>query len=89
MFGSLTLHGGAASIVWGYQPAVELQAWRILKVEGVWTLTGTIARVNKFQARQAPLLFTAPRPGGFWAWPIVALDLGDTNLRAQLGPPER
>ena len=89
MFREIALHGGAASIVWGYRPAVELRAWRIAKVEGVWKLTGAIARVDKFQARQAPLLFTAPRPGGFWAWPIVTIAIGETSLRATLGPPVR
>jgi hypothetical protein len=89
VFHSLTLHGGAGSLLWGYRVAVELKFWHIMKLDGAWWLTGTIARVDKFQARQAPLLFTAPRDKGFWAWPIVSLDLGDTNLRAQLGPPER
>ena len=61
-----------------------------MKAEGGdWILRGTIARIDKFQARQAPLLFTAPRPGGFWAWPIDAIEIGETSLRAHLGPPER
>ena len=92
MFESLTIHGGAGSVLWGYRVAVELKSWRITRVKdegGAWILRGTIARIDKFQARQAPLLFTAPRPHGFWAWPIQKLALGETSLRAELGPPER
>ena len=91
MFDSLTLTGGAGSVLWGYRVAVELTAWRITRVkdEGRWVLSGTVARVDKFQARQAPLLFTAPRAGGFWLWPITAITVGETSLRATLGPPER
>ena len=92
MFDSLTVHGGAGSILWGYRVAVELTRWSVVRTKaegGRWILSGTIARVEKFHARQAPLLFTAPRPGGFWAWPIDAIDIGETSLRATLGPPER
>jgi hypothetical protein len=92
VFDSLTIHGGAGSVLWGYRVAVELKSWRITRVKdegGAWILRGTIARIDKFQARQTPLLFTAPRPNGFWAWPIDAIDIGETSLRAHLGPPER
>jgi hypothetical protein len=92
VFDSLTIHGGAGSVLWGYRVAVELKTWRIVRVKdegGGWILSATIARIDKFQARQAPLLFTAPRPQGFWAWPITTIDIGETSLRATLGPPER
>ena len=91
MFTSLTIHGGAGSVLWGYRVAVELTAWKITRgqEEARWILRGTVARVDKFQARQAPLLFTAPRAGGFWAWPITSLTVGESSLRATLGPPER
>ena len=89
MFRELALHGGAASIVWGYRPEVELRSWRIAKSEGTWKLSGTIARVDKAQAGHRPLLFTAPRPGGYWAWPIVEIAIGESSLRATLGPPVR
>ena len=92
MFTTLTITGGAGSVLWGYRVAVELTSWRITRVKdegGRWILRGTVARVDKFQARQAPLLFTAPRPQGFWAWPIDAIEIGETSLRAELGPPER
>lgn len=89
MIQNLTLHGGTASLLWGYRTAAVLKTWRIAKREGKWTLTATIERVDAFQARQKPLLFTAPRAGGFWAWPIESLDMGPNQLRAILGPPEQ
>jgi len=91
VFDSLTIHGTAGSVLHGYREAVVVKAWRItrVKAEGVWMLTATIARVDKAIARKAPLLFTAPRAGGFWAWPVDAIDIGETSLRAQLGPVER
>jgi hypothetical protein len=92
VFASLTIHGSAGALLWGDRVAVELTAWRIVRTKaegGHWILSATIGRVDKFQARQTPLLFTAPRAGGFWAWPIAALDIGETSLRASLGPPER
>jgi hypothetical protein len=55
----------------------------------VWTLTATIARVDAFMARQRPLLFSAPRAGGFWIWPIEEITIGTTTLTARLGPPEQ
>lgn len=92
MFDSLTIHGGAGSVLWGYRVAVELTSWKITRIKaegGAWILRATIARIDKFHARQAPLLFTAPRPQGFWAWPIEAIAIGETSLQASLGPPER
>jgi hypothetical protein len=88
VFDSLIIHGGAGSLLWGHRVAVEVSAWKIARIEGRWILRATIARIDRFSARQAPLLFTAPRVGGLWAWPIVKLDLGETNLRATLGPVE-
>jgi hypothetical protein len=90
MFQKLTLHGGAASLVLGYSTAVVLRSWRIAKDDtGRWVLTGSIGRVDAFLSRQKPLLFTAPRDGGFWAWGVESIELGPTSLRAYLGPPER
>lgn len=89
MFERLTLHGGPGALVLGYKDAVVLRTWRIAKHEGQWTLTGTVGRVDPFLSRQRPLLFSAPRPGGFWAWPITDLELGVQQLTAKLGPPER
>ena len=92
MFDSLTIHGGAGALLYKSRVAIELTSWRIVRRKadgGQWILSATITRIDTFYARQTPLLFTAPKAGGFWAWPIAALDLGDTSLRAHLGPPER
>ena len=89
MFDRITLHGGPASLVLGYKDAVVLRTWRITKADGRWTLTATVARVDPFLSRQRPLVFAAPRPQGFWCWPLVDLQLGATHLSATLGPPEQ
>ena len=91
MFTSLTLTGGAAQLLWGYRTAAHVGAWRIKKsdVDGRWTLTATLTRIDAFQLRQTPLLFTAPRPGGFWCWPVTSLQVGTSQLVATLGPPEQ
>ncbi len=93
MIQHLTLHGGAGSILWGYREAVLLRSWRIAQdKKKVWTLTGATARVDAFQARQKPLLFTAPHAksrNGFWAWPVERLEVGVGKIVAVLGPPVR
>lgn len=90
MFTTLTLRGTTASIVWGYRTAVELRSWDAKKnQDGTWTLRGRLARVDSFQSKQKPLLFTAPRGDrGFWTWPVQTLTLGPQSLVATLGPPE-
>ena len=89
MLKRLTLHGGRASLLWGYRTAIVLRSWSITKHDGTWTLVAALERVDPFQARQRPLLFTAPRAGGFWCWPIESLQLGTQQLTATLGPPEQ
>jgi hypothetical protein len=91
MFHSITLHGAAASIVWGYQTAVDLRAWRIVRTKQGWELTATTALVNPRCARKSPLYFTAPRkPGPLWCFPVIGeLVITGTSLTAPLGPPEQ
>ena len=92
MFDTLTIHGSAASILWGYRAAVTLRAWSIARIKDQWTLVGTIERLEPFMARQRPLLFTAPRDGardGMWAWGVQSLQVGGGRLIANLGPPEQ
>ena len=92
MFDHLTLHGAAATILWGYRPAAVLRSWRIAKHEGQWLLAATLVRSEPFMCRQKGLLFTAPHEkgrDGFWAWQVLSLDLGTQHLRARLGPPEQ
>lgn len=96
MFQDVRLRGGSASILWGYRTAVAIKSWAILKQEGQWMLKASLERVDPFQARQKPLLFTAPNKTGYWCWPILG-DLevgpnqrvGPNQLVARLGPPER
>jgi hypothetical protein len=90
VFRHLTVRGGSAAVLWGYRPAVTLRRWTITKPEGQsWTLTGTIDRVDAFMVRQRPLLFTAPRAQGFWAWGVESITGGPHTLVATLGPPEQ
>lgn len=86
------IHGGEATLLWGHQPAVVIKNWRIVRsvrTRQEWRLLATVVRVDAFQARQTPLVFVAPRAGGFWRWPITKLALGTTDLWATLGPPEQ
>jgi hypothetical protein len=89
MFRQLTVRGTTASLLWGYRSAATLRSWTIQRTDGQWTLTGTIERVDRFMARQTPLLFTAPRPHGFWAWGVESVQVGTNQLVAKLGPPEQ
>jgi hypothetical protein len=91
VFDRITLHGAGATILWGYHPAAELTAWRIWKrSDGVWTLAGRVGRHDPFQCRQSPLMFTAPRDKGMWAWGIEGdVRIVKGKLAAILGPPEQ
>jgi len=93
VFDSLTVTGLAGAVMYGSREAVVIKSWRITRIKadgGHWMLSARIERVvSAFYARQAPLLFTAPRAGGFWLWPVDAIEIGETSLRAELGPPER
>jgi hypothetical protein len=89
MFRQLTVRGEAGALLLGYQPAVTLRRWTIARTDGQWTLTGTIDRIDRFMARRGPLLFTAPRQQGFWAWGVESVQVGTHSLVAKLGPPEQ
>jgi hypothetical protein len=78
-----------ARISWGYYTAATLRSFSLSKSEtGAWSLTAGIDRCDPFKLRQTPLLFTAPRPGGFFCFPVRSLTLGRESLTAKLGPPE-
>ena len=91
MFNSLTLHGGQASLLWGYRQVAVLTTWRITKKADGWHLTATLARADRWQCQQAvtynELLFEAPRDRGRWCWELKNVDVGTTELRAILGNP--
>jgi hypothetical protein len=89
----LVLRGRSASILWGHRPAATVSSWRVwkqrTKAGQVWRLSATVDRASAFDLRQSPLLFAAPRQGGFFLWPLVgAPRLEQKSLSAELGPPE-
>jgi hypothetical protein len=95
MFQTLTLSGSTGSINWGYRSAAALQRWKVTRARDEksgqvrWTLSAALgAHVDHFQLRQRPLLFTAPRRGGFWCWPVREVTVGATSVSANLDPPE-
>jgi hypothetical protein len=92
VFKAVTLRGATGAIVWGYRPAAVLRSWAIARTEagGAWTLTARVETSDAYQLRQVPLVFTAPRKGGLWCWPVLPTSLSITppHLRATLGPPE-
>lgn len=91
MFETLTLRGDRGAILWGHTAAATLGRWRIRRVEGQWFMVAKpTARPNAFGLRQRALLFTAIRDDkGFWAWPVVSVNVTDDRILARLGPPEQ
>jgi len=89
MFETLTMSGGEASINWGWHVAAVCRGWKVHKAkDGAWSLEAQITRADPFTLKQRPLLFTAPRKGGYWCWPVRAVTVGTAQLTATLGPPE-
>jgi hypothetical protein len=89
MFEEVTLRGQEATIVWGYHTAAVCRSWVAQRTAaGQWTLSASLARADAFQLRQRNLKFTAPRVGGFFCWPVLAVSQTGTTLAATLGPPE-
>ena len=99
MFERLYLRGTAGAILFGYKDAAVLRGWTVYhhrpdaKHDDRWTLVATFARVDKYLLRQRPLVFSAKRDGlqGLWCFPLhdSSVQIGDTQLTATLGPPER
>jgi hypothetical protein len=87
---SVTLRGGAATLVWGYHTVADLRAWRIVKGAQGWHLSATWTSVNPYRARKTPLYFTAPHDKGHWCFPVIGeLVISGPSLTAPLGPPEQ
>jgi hypothetical protein len=89
MFKNIALTGVSGSLLWGYHTAATLTSWRVSRPEHAkeWTLTGTVTKFDPFQARQRPLLFTAPREKGRWCWEVKDLRVNERQLTATLGQP--
>lgn len=85
----IKLHGERGALLWGYHEAATFRSWRIWKGPNGWQLLGRLARVDSFQARQSPLLFSAPRDKGLWAWGVDSIEIKGFDIRASLGEPEQ
>lgn len=85
------LHGDQGEVLWGWHQAAVVAAWRAAPAErGDWTLTATVARVERVYLQQKPLLFTAPKlHGPPWCWPVLEVTVQGTTLRARMGPAEQ
>lgn len=97
MFRNVTLRGPKGAIVWAYRTAATVERWIVRRrrdVEGEpwrWELEGALGPApDSFSLRQRPLLFTAPRKGGLFCWPVQTLSINASTGRvsATLGPPE-
>jgi hypothetical protein len=103
VLGNVAIRGSTGAILWGanwnVREAATIRQWIIVHHkpdqthDGRWRLSATFARADKFRLRQRPLLFTGKREGlkGLWCFPLVTetIQIGDTQLVATLGPPER
>ena len=88
----LHVHGLTGTLLLGgFSTAAVLGAWSIRNGHGAWHLSAALVRVDRFLVRQAGLGFTAPKPKGFWWWPVVSVTVDDANGRivATLKPPEQ
>lgn len=89
MFRELDAHGGEAVVTWSYHTAAVCRTWTIHKTEqGRWSLEATVLRADPLYLRFRPLIFSVPRNGGRWCWPMRAVSLMGTTLTAALGPME-
>ena len=84
----IRLRGERGSLLWGYHEAATFKSWRIWKGQGRWQLSGRLAKSDAFQVRQRPLLFSAPRDRGMWAWGVERIEIKGSEVRAYLGEPE-
>lgn len=97
MFTRVVVRGSSGAILWGYRAAADVRGWTIshhrpdAQHAGDWILEARLARTERFMLRQTPLLFSAPRPGGFWAFPLIpdSLQTDHVRLIAKLGAIEK
>jgi len=87
-FHRISLRGEKAALLWGYHEAAVFRSWRIWKGPQGWQLSGTLARVDNFQSRQRPLMFSAAREKGMWCWGVEKVEIHGSSIRAYLGEPE-
>jgi hypothetical protein len=97
LFHALTLRGESGTLVHGYLTAARITHWTVYhhrpdgKHEARWTLRAQFGFIDRGLITKRPLLFSAKRQGlkGFWCFPLRELQIGDTQMQALLGPPER
>jgi hypothetical protein len=93
LFRGVELRGVEGYINLAYHTAAVVQGWRVSHAyRGPWILTAPIVRADFYLLRQkVGLGFNAPRVGGWWHWPITAIEVGPEArmLTARLGPPEQ
>jgi hypothetical protein len=89
VFRQVTITGQGATLVWCGQTAAVLGRWSIAKdPKKGWQLQAALTRADRYCVRQRGLLFSAPRLGGFFCWPVLELVLTPGTVRATLGPIE-
>jgi hypothetical protein len=82
----MTITGEQGQLRWGYTTAATVHPWTLIKADGQWTLSGTLASVDHFRVTQRPLVFVTPNA---WRWPVEELQMTDATLTARLGPKEK
>jgi hypothetical protein len=87
-FHKLTVTGKVGSLLLGTETAARLGPWTIAAGAGdSWRLSAPVTWRSAFLVRQRGLGFTAPKPGGFWCWPVRSLTFTTDRVVADLGPP--
>jgi hypothetical protein len=97
LFESLTIRGDRGTLVHGYLTAAAITGWTVYhhrpdrRHDARWTLHATFGFIDKGLIAKRPLLFSGKREGlkGFWCFPLLDLQIGEKQMQARLGPPER
>lgn len=89
MFRQVTITGTEATLVLGFETAAVLGRWSIVKdPKKGWQLAAVLTRADRYRVRQRGLLFTSPRLGGHFCWPVRDLTITADSVLATLGPLE-
>lgn len=97
MFKAITLRGDSGAILHGYLTAADVRGWTVYhhqpdrRHDARWTLRAAFRFVDRGLITKRPLLFSAKRQGlpGLWCFPLIDIQIGDGQMQARLGPPER
>lgn len=84
-----TVTAAEGKIMFGYYTAGLLRSCTVSRVDGLWTLIGTLADGNANWLSRQPLVFKVTHQHGCWTWPLLELpQIAEGTLTARLGPPE-